>query len=171
MNILLIIKKASENVLGVFQKLLKKELGKQRYKRYCLIFEKYKQNKNAVNRIESSQEVYQDLFEYLKDQDFLTLRRRMEKLVDSMCDAVNISKHYFFSFLFYLGGALFVIFQRLDPIVTILSLLLMSGLFIYKTCEFVINKYCYIDANIILIYKTVLDHLLQRYEEGTIEKK
>lgn len=156
-------------MLGVFQKLLKRELGKQRYKQYCLIFEKYKINKNAINRIESSQEVYQDLFEYLKDQDFFALHRRMETLVDSMCDAVNISKYYIFSFIFYLGGALFLIIQRLDPLVTILSLLLMSSLFIYKTCEFVVNKYCYIDANIILIYKSVLDHLLKKYEQN--EKK
>ncbi len=157
-------------MLSVFHKLLKKELGELRYKRYCLIFEKYKINRSAKNRMESSQEVYQDLYEFLKDQDFLTLRHRMETLVDSMCVAVNISKYYIFAFFFYLGGSLFMIVKGLDPRITIISLLLMSGLFIYKTCEFVVNKYCYIDANIILVYKSVLDQLLLKYEDNKIEK-
>lgn len=165
MNILLILEKVGESVANVFQKFLKKDLGEHRYQQYCLIFEKYKMNRSTVNRLASSQEVYKDLYEYLKDQDFITLRRRMENLVDSMCEAVNISKHYVFAFVFYLGASLFLIFQSLNPQITIVSLLLMSGLFIYKTCEFVSNKYCYVDANIILVYKSVLDHLLQKQEQ------
>jgi len=157
-------------VLSVFHKLLKKELGELRYKQYCLIFEKYKINRSSKNRMESSQEVYQDLYDFLKNQDFLTLRHRMETLIDSMCVAVNISRYYIFAFLFYLGGSLFLIFQGLNSRITILSLLLMSVLFIYKTCEFVVNKYCYIDANIILVYKSVLDQLLLKYDENRIEK-
>lgn len=150
---------------NVFQKFLKKDLGEHRYQEYCLIFEKYKLNRSTVNRLVSSQEVYRDLYEFLKDQDFMTLRQRMESLIDSMCEAVNISKYYAFAFVFYLGASLFLIFQGLNPQVTILSLLLMSGLFIYKTCEFVSNKYCYVDANIILVYKSVLDQLLQKQEQ------
>ncbi len=157
-------------MLSVFHKLLKKELGELRYKQYCLIFEKYKINRSSKNRMESSQEVYQDLYDFLKNQDFLTLRHRMETLIDSMCVAVNISRYYIFAFLFYLGGSLFLIFQGLNSRITILSLLLMSVLFIYKTCEFVVNKYCYIDANIILVYKSVLDQLLLKFDENRIEK-
>ncbi|MFA9465383.1 MAG: hypothetical protein ACERKN_13945 [Velocimicrobium sp.] len=165
MNVLLIIRKASETVLSVFKKFLKKELGEQRYQKYCLSYEKYKINRSSKNRMESSQEIYQDLYDFLKDQDFLTLHTRMEKLIDSMCEAVNISKHFMLAFLFYIGGSLFLIIQQIEPEIMIGSLLLMSVLFIYKTCEFVVNKYCYIDANIMLVYKSVLDHLLQKYDK------
>lgn len=148
-------------MLSVFQKHLKKELGWQRYEKYCTSFERYKLNKSTKNRLESSQEVYQDLYDYLKEEENSVLHEKMETLVESMCEAVNISKYYIVAFGFYLAGALFLIFQRMDPPVVIVSLLLMSILFLYKTCEFVANKYCYIDANIILVYKSVLDQLLK----------
>lgn len=152
---------------SVFSKHLKRELGKQRYEMYCTFFESYKMNKSMQNRQVSTKEVYEDLYEYLKDQDVTILHKKMERLIDSMCEAVNISKFYIFSFMCYLAGSLFLIIQNLDPKVTIISLLLLSGLFIYKTCEFVVNKYCFIDANIILVYKSVLDRLLKNMDTGT----
>lgn len=150
---------------SVFQKHLKKELGKQRYDKYCMFFEDYKLDKSIQNRRQSSRDVYEDLYDYLKDQDVTILHKKMERLIDSMCEAVNISKYYIFAFLFYLAGSLFLIIQNLEPRVTIISLLLLSALFIFKTCEFVVNKYCFIDANIILVYKSVLDRLLQNIEK------
>ncbi|MEG1992448.1 MAG: hypothetical protein RR056_03600 [Acetivibrio sp.] len=152
-------------MLSVFQKLLKKELGRQQYEKCCLSFEEYKRSKDPKNRVKGSQQVYRDLYEYLKDQDMELLHEKMEHLIDGMCEAVNISKYYICAFMFYLLGALFLIMQRLNPGITIGSLILMSGLFIYKTCQFVANKYCYIDANIVLVYKSVLDYLLKKYGE------
>ena len=153
-------------VLGVFQEFLKKDLGEQRYRKYCSIYDKYRLNKSARSRQESGQEVFQDLYELLKDQETFVLQKKMEALIESMCEAVNISRYYIFAFCFYLAAALFLIFRQLEPMVTIVSLLLMSGLFIYKTCEFVVNRYCYIDANIVLIYKSVLEQLIKRKEEA-----
>lgn len=157
-------------MLGVFQKFLKKELGELRYRKYCQIFDKYKINRNPKNRLESSQEVYADLYEYLKDQDVLVLKGKMERLIDSMCEAVNISKYYIFAFCFYMAGSFFLIFQHLNPAITIVSLILMSALFVYKTCEFVVNRYCYIDANIVLVYKSVLEQLILRCEGPGFKK-
>ncbi|MDK2808490.1 MAG: hypothetical protein PWP24_1225 [Clostridiales bacterium] len=166
MNILLIIEKVCESVLGVFQKLLRRELGEQRYKKYCETYDSYKKYHTVKARMESSQRIYEDLYEYLKDQELESLRTRMENLIEGMIEAVNINKHYVFAFVFYLGSALFLILQNINPWITIISLLLMSALFLYKTCEFVVNKYCYIDANIVLVYKSVLDRLLNSQEEN-----
>ncbi len=149
-------------MLGVFERFLKKELGRQTYEKYCSSFDKYRLDKSIQNRITSSQTIYDDLYESLKDQDIAVLQHKLERLINSMCESVNISKYYMFSFFFYLGCSLFLIFQNLDPQITIFTLILMSGAFIFKTCEFVANKYCFVDANIVLVYKSVLDQLIAR---------
>lgn len=149
-------------MLGVFQKYLRKELGAERYENYCQIFEKNKKSQNPRIRKESSEKIYEDLYEFLKDKDTEELRGKLESLVDSMCETVSISKGYIFAFCFYLGSSLFLIFKQLNPMVTLVSLLLISALFLYKTCEYVVNRYCYVDANIILVYKAVLEGLLIR---------
>ena len=41
-----------------------------------------------------------------------------------------------------------------------ISIVVISGAFLYKTYEFVINKYSYLDAYIIIAYKAALEKLL-----------
>lgn len=145
---------------SVFQKLLRKEFGKEDYEDFCMFYEKYRMNKNHGSRIQGNRQVYNYLYEMLKNKERPDLEKRMERLLDSMCIAVNINRHYILFLAFYLAGALFLIMQELNSTITVISLLLISAVFIYKTWEYVINKFCYVDANIVLVYKSVLDRLL-----------
>ena len=62
--------------------------------------------------------------------------------------------------MFYLFSSIYLIFKDLHPELTLISLTLMSVCFVYKTYEFVVNKFCYVDAHIALVYKAVLDRII-----------
>ena len=49
--------------------------------------------------------------------------------------------------------------KNLDYAVTCASVALMGVCFLYKLVEFLSNKYCFIDAYLIMVYKTVLEKL------------
>jgi hypothetical protein len=112
------------------------------------------------NRMMDSQAVYNDMYEKLKSMDIKSITKMHDRLNDTMMLAFRISKNYFFAFLFYIGSSLYLIAKSIVPEFTIIGLLLMNFCFIYKTYEFVANKFCYIDAQIVLVYKTVLDRII-----------
>lgn len=146
---------------SVFRKLISRELGESKYHKYFYIYQKKVMDKTYDYRNLNNEEIYNDIYEELKDIDIMQLRKRMERLSDAMYTALLISKNYIFTFIFFLVGALFLISLNLAFPITILGLVLMGISFIYKTYEFVVNKFCYIDAHIIIVYKSVLDELLE----------
>jgi len=139
---------------SVFKKLISSELGENNYNKYFFVCQKSLQNK-----VFDSKEIYNDIYENLKNKDRITIKKMQGRLNDAMFLAVRISKTYFFSFLFFIGALFFLITKDLHPIITIISILLMVMLFLTKTYEFIVNKYCFIDAHIVLVYKTVLDKM------------
>lgn len=153
-------RKLVKELMSVFQKLLQREFGALKYQKYFSIYETRMQTKMQNTSNSGSQEIFADIYKELKDQDFKVLCQKSDRLTDAMTAAVQISRMYMISFVFYLAAALFLIAQSLLPVITIIALLLMSVCFIYKTYEFVVNKFCYIDAYIIIVYKTVLDQLI-----------
>jgi hypothetical protein len=88
------------------------------------------------------------------------------RLNDTMLIAFRISKNFFFAFLVYLGASIFLIASELHPMVTAGALVLMNMCFVYKTYEFLANKFCYVDAQIVLVYKAVLDSILLNERKG-----
>lgn len=100
------------------------------------------------------------MYDKLKDKDLRVIKRMHERLNDAMLLALRISKTYLFTFLFYLGAVIFVFGVGLQPILMVIGLILMTLCFLFKTYEFIVNKYCFIDAQIVLVYKAVLDELL-----------
>lgn len=153
---------------SVFKKLLSKELGEERYDGYYLCYRNILSDKGYDGRKFGNQQIYKELYEYLKEKDKTSLDKMLERLTDTMQSAVVINKQYIFAFIFYLMSAIFLILMQLNPVITIVSLFLMSACFIYKTCEYVINKFCYIDASIALVYKSVLDKLILCRERGEV---
>jgi len=140
---------------SVFKKLISRELGENNYNKYFFVCQK-----SLQNRVFDSKEIYNDIYEYLKLKDRKSIKKMQERLNDSMIIAIRISRTYFFSFLFYIGAAFFLMTKDINVLITAMSLLLMSICFIAKTYEFLVNKYCFIDAQIVLVYKTVLDSII-----------
>lgn len=150
---------------NVFKKLISKELGEVSYHRYfsCV-------KKNMETKLTDSQTIYNDMYDKLKYRDYKAIARMHNRLNDTMLLAFRISKNFFLAFLFYLASSIFLIAKGLQPELTIVALILMNLCFIYKTYEFVSNKFCYIDAQIVLVYKAVLDRIILNDHKGAQEK-
>lgn len=140
---------------NVFKKLISKELGEVNYHRYFSFVKKGMETKKA-----ESQSIYNDMYEKLKYRDLRSITKMHNRLNDTMLLAFRISKNFFFAFLVYLAASIFLIAKDLQPLVSIIALILMNICFIYKAYEFITNKFCFIDAQIVLVYKAVLDKII-----------
>lgn len=147
---------------SVFRKFISKELGEYSYHKYFRCYQRLIEEKRYNNKEMKNEEIYNDIYEKLKENEVEDLQRRLERLLGAMCEALGINKSYSFAVIFFLISTIFIIAQGLQPIVTVIAILAMSACFLYKTYEFVVNKYCYIDAHIIIVYKAVLDQLLRQ---------
>ncbi len=151
---------------NVFKKLISRELGEVNYHRYFSFVKR-----NIENRTTDSQLIYNDMYEKLKYRDLKSITKMHNRLNDTMLLAFRISRNFFFAFIFYLAAMIFLIARSLRPDMTILALVLMSVAFIYKTYEFLANKFCYIDAQIVLVYKAVLDRIILNERRSTQVKR
>ncbi len=140
---------------NVFKKLISKELGEVNYHRYFSFVKK-----NMDTKITDSQIIYNDMYEKLKYRDLKSITKMHSRLNDTMLLAFRISKNFFFAFVVYLGASIFLIANGLQPLIVLGALVLLNISFIYKTYEFLSNKFCYIDAQIVLVYKAVLDRII-----------
>jgi hypothetical protein len=149
---------------NVFKKLISKELGEANYNRYCSFLKK-----NLETKISESQTIYNDMYEKLKYRDLKVITKMHNRLNDTMILAFKISKNFFFAFLFYLCACIFIIARIYQPALSIGALVLINISFIYKAYEFIVNKFCYIDAQIILVYKAVLDRIILNERKSSHE--
>ncbi len=151
---------------NVFKKLISKELGEVNYHRYFSFVKR-----NIENRTTDSQLIFNDMYEKLKYRDLKSITKMHNRLNETMLLAFRISRNFFFAFMFYLVAMIFLIARSIRPELTILAMILMSIAFLYKTYEFVANKFCYIDAQIVLVYKAVLDRIILNERRSTQLKR
>ncbi len=149
---------------NVFKKLIRRELGEANYDRY---FSSVK--KNLETKASDSQSIYNDMYEKLKYRDLKAITKMHNRLNETMVLAFKISKNFFFAFLFYLAACIFIIAKVDLPIFSIGALVLINICFVYKAYEFIANKFCYIDAQIILVYKAVLDRIILNERKNSQE--
>ena len=140
---------------NVFKRLISKELGEVSYIRYTSYVKK-----NIETEKTDNQTIYNDMYEKLKYRDLKSILKMHNRLNNAMLLAFRISKNFFFAFIMYLTASIFLIVNLRQPQIAIIALLLMNICFIYKTYEFISNKFCYIDAQIVLVYKAVLDRII-----------
>lgn len=149
---------------SVFRKLICKELGASNYNKYFTCYQNMIENKTYNHNVLENDEIYEDIYDRLKDIDLPSLNKRIAHLSDAMFLVLRISKWYKTCVFVYLAGIIFLLFQGITFWIGVGSIILLSLAFLYKTYEFIVNKYCFIDAHIVIIYKTVLDRLLINYK-------
>ena len=150
-------------VSNVFKKLISKEMGEVNYHRYFSFLKKNMEAKKV-----DSQALYNDMYEKLKYRDLKSITKMHSRLNDTMLLAFRISKNFFFAFIVYLAATVFLVTKDLQPQLILFSMISMNICFVYKIYEFIVNKFCYIDAQIVLIYKAVLDRIIlnEKREQG-----
>jgi hypothetical protein len=110
------------------------------------------------------------MYEKLKNRDFKSIYKMHNRLNDTMLLAFRISKNFFFAFLFYLLATVYLLLRSMSPELTAISIILINICFVYKIYEFISNKFCYIDAQLILLYKAVLDRIILNEQKSMREK-
>ena len=99
----------------------------------------------------------------LKDKDLESLNKMMKSLSDAMFYVLRISKTFKITVGVYILGILLLLLLGVGFWIGFASIAVMTVAFVYKVYEFIVNKYCFIDAHIVIIYKSVLDRLILKY--------
>lgn len=138
-------------MFNVLKKTLRKEFGQTRYEKYASFIKQDIRESGTGNP-----EIYEDLYDLLQSKDEDYLAEMQERLNGSLLEAFYVSKNYLWAFLEYLV-AFVVVASFVIQKYAVFLLLLISAAFLVKTYEFLVNKFCYVDAHLVLIYKAVLD--------------
>ena len=138
------------NMISVLGKLICRELGRDKYRDYikCL--------KN-----QQSAPVFLDLYLELEKKNETDKARMLVRLLDTVQLSIRISRRFSFTVLFYFLVMAALVFLLSFNIIFFTAALLCTGCILYKLIEFIINRYCDKDIRMILIYKSVLFHLLE----------
>jgi hypothetical protein len=132
-------------------------MGSSRYSSYI---EKCRENfeKNSISQLAlSSKPIFDDMYNQLKEENKARIAERMRDLLDTLSTAFRITQYFIFVILAYVLANVVILALDLDYYVTCVSIALMGVCFLYKLVEFVSNKYCVLDAYLIMIYKSVLE--------------
>ena len=140
-------------MFNVLKKTLRSEFGQTKYEQYA---KSIKQNIKEAKTDNS--EIFNDLYEMLQDKEEKHLEEMQERLNTSLLDAFCVSRNYLKAFIAYLV-AFVIIASYVIQMYAVPLLLFISAAFLVKTYEFLVNKFCYVDAHMVLIYKSVLDKI------------
>lgn len=141
-------------MFNVLKKTLKREFGYKKYEQYATSIKKGIRESKAY-----STDIFNDIYNMIKEKNEEDLNQMQQRLNESLLDAFHINRNYMGAFIAYLI-AFAIMGSYAIQMVAIPGMLVISVLFLFKTYEFVVNKFCYIDAHMVLIYKSVLDRVL-----------
>ena len=140
-------------MFNILKKMLRNEFGRAKYEEYA---RSIKQNiREAKN---DNSEIFNDLYKSLKEKNGKVLEEMQERLNLSLLNAFQVNRNYLWAFAAYLT-AFFIICSYVIQLYAIPLLIIISIAFLVKTYEFLVNKFCYVDAHLVLIYKSVLDKI------------
>lgn len=146
-------------MFNVLKKTLRKEFGQEKYEQYAHFV------KQSIRKAETADsEIYGDLYRLLQTKDETCLTGMQERLNGSLLESFYVSKNYLWALLEYLAAFVLIASFVIQKYAVVL-LLVISAAFLVKTYEFLVNKFCYVDAHLVLIYKTVLDRVRKEKEK------
>lgn len=154
-----------DTMLNAFKTLLKKELGNSKYMDYFEEYRRMDQLRKAKGEKIQIGGVYDAIYEDLKDAEHDALLEKQKRLRETMMMVFQICRHYTLIVFTYLVASLVIIFWGDNVVVDLLCILALSGVFLYKTYEFVVNKYSYLDAYIIIAYKAALEKCIKEKDK------
>ncbi|CDE46313.1 putative uncharacterized protein [Clostridium sp. CAG:411] len=148
-------------MINAFEGLLRQELGNSKYVDYLRKYQKMEQLRRTKGEMIKISDVSEEIYEGLKEKDINVLLQMQSRLKDTIMLVLRLSKHYIFIVItYFLALAIIFSLGEVTYINTITSVILTIAFF-YKTYEFLVNKYSYLDAYIVIAYKTALEKRLQ----------
>lgn len=144
---------------NVFQKQLRRDFGEQEYRNFVRMCHAELKGQNPEKLSYERKPIYYSMYETLQQETPEKLKKRSERLMETMYKAFQIGRHFWGITLFYVVANVVLIGLDLEYFVTCAGLVAMGACFLYKLVEFLTNKYCFVDAYLIMIYKAVLEKL------------
>ena len=145
--------RTEDTLFNVLKKTLRRDLGRKKYEQYAQFIKKNLREAKLDNA-----EIFNDIYVTLKNKDEKKLEEMQERLNESLLNAFYVNKNYVGAFVAYLS-AFMIISGFVAQMYAIPLLLFISAMFLVKTYEFLVNKFCFVDAHMVLIYKSVLDRI------------
>ena len=145
-------------MLSILGKLLCSELGVHKYNVY---FNYY--TKSLKKNINHSEMIFYDIYNQLNGKDIYTLHKMLERLLSAVELSVRISKQFIWVFLGTILTIISLIIIPTPTSVTVLGIVFVALCFAYKSIVYLLNRYCYVDINLTLLYKTALYHKILTY--------
>ena len=90
--------------------------------------------------------------------DIETLQIMLERLLSATKLTIRLNRQYIWVWLATVIVIIYLLFSGLPVLFKVIGVLAVLAAFGYKSMVFFVNRYCFIDANITLIYKTALFH-------------
>lgn len=137
---------------GEFKRLLLKEFGRNNYK----FFVTQILNDKSTDEILSIP-VIRIMMKSLLTRSDEELNKMEHRLNETMLISYKISRGFVPYFLCSLLAVIFIQVISTNMIIMLLSIFLVSLCLGARLTQYVINKYCYVDARLILSYKVSLD--------------
>ena len=141
--------------MNVFKKCLRKEFGKKGYEKYVKLFSEEIGDKKNVRLNIEDKKIYKDMYEILSKDSETVIKEKLENLSVTLYNALQIIRILFV----YALANIVLLMLELDYYVTCASIAILGAAFLYKLLEFLENKFCFIDAYLIMIYKAVLEKI------------
>ncbi len=142
-------------MFNVLKKHLRKEFGQKKYDQYAKVI-----RRNIKKMPMDTSEIFNDLYVSLKEKDRAALLQMQERMNSCLLDAFQINHQYLWAFVAYLA-AFVIIASYAVEVVAIPGLMFISLLFLIKTWEYLVNKFCYVDAHLVLVLKSVLEKVMK----------
>ncbi len=149
------------DMINAFEGLLRKELGNSKYVDYLRKYQKMEQLRRTKGERIKIADVSEEIYEGLKEKDISVLLQMQSRLKDTIMLVLKLSKHYIFIVITYFLALVFIFSLGEVAYINMVTSVILTIAFFYKTYEFLINKYSYLDAYIVIAYKTALEKRLQ----------
>lgn len=149
------------DMINAFEGLLRQELGNSKYVDYLRKYQKMEQLRRTKGERIKIADVSEEIYEGLKEKDISVLLQMQSRLKDTIMLVLKLSKHYIFIVITYFLALAFIFSLGEVAYINMVTSVILTIAFFYKTYEFLINKYSYLDAYIVIAYKTALEKRLQ----------
>ncbi len=150
-------------MLSILGKLICKELGEQKYDMYFECYSRYVNSDDNGPKSRHNEMIFRDIYKQLGNKDIYTLQKMLERLLGAIELSVRISRQYMWVWMCTVITIILLIFIPVSLWWTVCGICIVITCFGYKSAVFLINRYCFIDANIVLLYKTALYHMILTY--------
>lgn len=144
---------------NVFQKCLCKAFGETEYLACVKLCREELLAKDAKDVAVEKRKVYHKMYDILKQKNPETIAKMSEHMTQTLGQAFRIGRQFFSVVVFYIVANCILIGLDLNYTVTCVSLALTGICFLYKLIEFLTNKYCFVDAYLMMVYKAVLEKM------------